>query len=471
MNEEARKRWVFAGIMLSIFLAAIESTVVATAMPTVVASLGGIRLYSWVFSGFLLTQTVTMPLWGRFSDLYGRRSVYLVGLAAFLAGSALSGAAQDMMQLVVFRMLQGAGAGSLMTLGYTIIGELFGLEQRARMQGYISGTWGVASLLGPWIGGVLTDHVSWRWVFYINLPFGAIAMAVIATALTGMDRPVRRPVVDWAGVALFAAGVSAVLLGIVDAGRAGSWSRIEVVALLVLGAAVLVAFVVVERRAVEPIVPPRLFRSRMVVAAVVTRFLAGMAMFGALSFVPLFLQSVTGATATGAGLALTPFVLGWVVTSVVSARLVLRVGYRRVVLAGMACLTGAFLLFTRWTSALTQGVAMRDVVLAGVGMGLVVVPMLIAVQSAVSRTDLGAATSMTQFFMSSGGALGLSVMGAVMAQRLHASLPMSGALHGVFVVGFVVCLAALASAFLVPPGRAQDLERAEMLGAPTRVGG
>ena len=152
MNEEARKRWVFAGVMLSIFLAAIESTVVATAMPTVVASLGGIRLYSWVFSGFLLTQTVTMPLWGRFSDLYGRRSVYLVGLAAFLAGSALSGAAQDMMQLVVFRMLQGAGAGSLMTLGYTIIGELFGLEQRARMQGYISGTWGVASLLGPWIG-------------------------------------------------------------------------------------------------------------------------------------------------------------------------------------------------------------------------------------------------------------------------------------------------------------------------------
>src|SRR2546428_4495515 len=376
-----------------------------------------------------------------------------------------------MMQLVVFRMLQGAGAGSLMTRGYTIIGELFGLEQRARMQGYVSGTWGVASLLGPWIGGVLTDHVSWRWVFYINLPFGAIAMAVIATALTGMDRPVRRPVVDWAGVALFAVGVSAVLLGIVDAGRAGSWSRIEVVALLVLGAAVLVAFVVVERRAVGPIGPPRLFRSRMVVAAVVTRFLAGMAMFGALSFVPLFLQSVTGATATGAGLALTPFVLGWVVTSVVSARLVLRVGYRRGVLAGMACPTGAFLPFTRWTSALTQGVAMRDVLLAGVGMGLVGVPMLIAVQSAVARSDLGAATSMTQFFMSIGGALGLSVMGAVMAQRLPAGLPMSEALHGVFIVGCGVCPAALASAFLVPPGRAQDLARAEMRGEPTRVGG
>src|SRR2546426_9276587 len=204
MNEEGRKRWVLVGIMLSIFLAAIESTVVATAMPTVVASLGGIRIYSWVFSGFLLTQTVTMPLWGRFSDLYGRRSIYLAGLATFLAGSALSGAAQDMAQLVVFRMVQGAGAGSLMTLGYTIIGELFGLEQRARMQGYISGTWGVASLLGPWIGGVLTHHVSWRWGFYINLAFGAIAMAVIATAPTGMGRPGRRARVEWARGAVFA---------------------------------------------------------------------------------------------------------------------------------------------------------------------------------------------------------------------------------------------------------------------------
>jgi len=471
MNEEGRKRWVLVGIMLSIFLAAIESTVVATAMPTVVASLGGIRIYSWVFSGFLLTQTVTMPLWGRFSDLYGRRSIYLAGLATFLAGSALSGAAQNMGQLIVFRMIQGLGAGALMTLGYTIIGELFGLERRARMQGYISSVWGVASLIGPWVGGMLTDYVSWRWVFYINLPIGAIAMAVLATTLRGIPRPVRQPVVDWAGIALFAAGVSSILLAIVEAGRVGAWSTIDVVALLGLGGLVLVGFVVVERRAAEPIVPPRLFKNRMVVAAVVTRFLAGMAMFGALSFVPLFLQSVTGASATGAGLVLTPFVLGWVLTSVLSARLVLRVGFRKVVFTGMAALTGAFLLFTRWSAALTHGAAMVDVLLAGVGMGLVVVPMLIAVQSVVARQDLGAATSMTQFFMSIGGTLGLSVMGAVMSQRLHAALPMAEALHGVFVVGFAVCVAALASSFLVPPGRAQDLARAEMRGEPTRVGG
>jgi hypothetical protein len=170
---------------------------------------------------WLLTQTVTMPLWGRFSDLYGRRPIFLTGLTTFLLGSALSGASQNMGQLIVFRMVQGLGAGALMTLGYTIIGELFGLERRARMQGYISSVWGVASLIGPWVGGMLTDYVSWRWVFYINLPIGAIAMAVLAVTLRGLPRPARRPVVDWAGVALFAAGVSAILLGIVEAGRVG----------------------------------------------------------------------------------------------------------------------------------------------------------------------------------------------------------------------------------------------------------
>jgi len=321
--EERAKRRILVGIMLSVFLAAMESTVVATAMPTVVRSLGGIQIYSWVFSGFLLTQTVTMPLWGRFSDLYGRRPVFLIGLATFLGGSALSGTAQSMAQLIVFRMVQGLGAGSLMTLGYTIIGELFGLERRAKLQGWISSVWGVASLVGPWLGGVLSDHVSWRWVFYVNLPFGAIAMALIATALVEEARPARRPVMDVAGLALFTAGVS--------------WSGAAVLSPLALGLTGLVLFVVVERRAAEPIVPLRLFGSRMVIAAVVTRFLAGMAMFGAISFVPLFLQSVTGTTATGAGMVLTPFILGWVAMSVTSARLILRVGYRAVVMTGMAC--------------------------------------------------------------------------------------------------------------------------------------
>jgi EmrB/QacA subfamily drug resistance transporter len=459
--DATRRQQVLVGVMLSIFLAAMESTGVATAMPKVVASLGGIQIYSWVFSGFLLTSTVTMPLWGRLSDLYGRRPVYLVGLVTFLAGSALSGAARGMGELIGFRMLQGLGAGSLLPLGMTIVGDLFRLERRAKVQGYLSGVWGIASFLGPLLGGILTDHVSWRWVFYVNVPIGVVAMGLIARGLAGETKPGRRPAIDYAGVALFALGVTALLAGVVVAGRVGAWTSGDVLLPLGLGAAALVAFAGVERRAADPIVPLRLFGNRIVLAAILTGFLAGMAMFGAISFVPLFMQGVAGTSATRAGFVLTPFVLGWVAFSIASARLVLRIGYRTVVIAGMACLSLAFVLFTRWGPGLTSAGAMRDVLLGGVGMGLNMVPMLIAVQSAVDRSDLGIATSVTQFFRAVGGAIGLSVMGTVMTQRLAEGLPLVSALHGAFGVGLVVSVAAFAAAFLVPAGRARDLARAE----------
>ena len=467
---ERATRLALVGVMLSIFLAAMESTVVATAMPRVVASLGGLDIYSWVFSGFLLTSTVTMPLWGRLSDLYGRRPVFLCGLVVFLVGSALSGLSQTMAQLIAFRMVQGLGAGSLMTVGMTVIGELFTLERRARMQGYISGVWGVASLLGPLIGGLLTDHASWRWVFYINLPFGAIAMAIIASVLVD-EQARRRPVIDYTGLTLFAVGVSALLMGVLEAGRVGKWTGLDVLGLLALAALALAVFVRVERRAPEPIVPLRMFGHRMVLAGASTGFLAGMAMFGAISFVPLYLQLVSGMSATAAGMVLIPFTLGWVAMSVTSARLVLRIGYRIVVLAGMGCLTVAFVLLSRWSPALTQAVAMRDALIGGIGMGLTMVPMLIAVQSAVPRSELGMATSMFQLFGTVGGAIGLAVLGAVMAWRLGAGATQAAALHGVFVTGLLICLIALASAFLVPAGRARDLARTEVRGEPTRVGG
>ena len=467
--DERAKRHALWGIMLAIFLAAIESTVVALAMPTVVASLGGVRHYSWVFSGYLLTQTVTMPLWGRLSDLYGRRTIYLVGLGTFLVGSALSGAAHDMAQLIAFRMIQGLGAGSLMTLGYTLVGELFGLERRAKMQGYLSGVWGVASMVGPPVGGLLTDFLSWRWVFYMNLPFGVVAMALIWSALRHEPRPTRRGVLDYRGAVWFTLGLTLMLLALVEAGRDGGGWGPRALILLAAGLGALGVLVMVERRAAEPLMPLRLFESRMIVAAVATRLLVGTAMFGALAFIPLFVQKVTGLTATRSGAVLAPFVIGWVIFSPLSARLVLRVGYRAVVTAGMACLTGAFWLLSRWDTSLTLTGAMRDVALAGVGMGLVVVPMLIAVQSAVDRRDLGVATSLIQLMMSIGGMLGVAVMGTVMAHRLDGGLPLVAALHGVFVTGLVVSALALVAAFLVPGGRAQDLARAEMRGEPTRV--
>jgi EmrB/QacA subfamily drug resistance transporter len=462
---------ILAGVMLSIFLGAMESTVVATAMPTVVEALGGMEIYSWVFSGFLLTSTVTMPLWGRLSDLFGRRAVYLIGMATFLVGSVLSGLAANMVQLIAFRMVQGLGAGSLMTLGMTIVGDLYGLEERARKQGYISGVWGVASLVGPLLGGALTDHASWRWVFYVNVPFGLLAMTMIGTGLSGERTPARRPVIDVAGLILFASGVTAVLLGVLEAGRPGPWSRPGVLVPLAAATLAIAAFVGVERRAREPIVPLGLFGNRMVLAALATGFLSGMAMFGAISFVPLFVQAVLGQSAMAAGFVLMPFVLGWVAMSITSARLVLRTGYRGPVVCGMMVLMVAFLFFSTWAEGLARAMAMLHVGLAGIGMGLVFVPMLIAVQGAVPRGELGLATSVTQFFRTIGGALGVSIMGAVMTQRLLAGLAIGAALHGVFAVGAVICGLALLSALLVPSGRAQDLARTELRGAPSRAEG
>jgi EmrB/QacA subfamily drug resistance transporter len=456
MDEHTRRGRALAGVMLTIFLAAMESTVVATAMPKAVTSLGGIEIYSWVGAGFLLTSTVMMPLWGRLSDLYGRRPIYVIGVVVFLLGSALSGVSQTMGQLVAFRMVQGFGAGSLMTIGMTIVGELYGLERRAKMQGYLSGVWGIASLLGPLIGGLLTDHASWRWVFYINLPFGVIAMALVVTALPGDAVARRKPVIDYTGMALFATGISALLVCL-EVMRTHPLTGPAVLGVAALAVAALGTFIGVERRVPEPIVPLRLFSNRVVLAASATGFLAGMAMFGAIQFVPLFLQTVSGMSATRAGVVLIPFVLGWVVMSVVSARLVLRVAYRRLVFSGMMCLVAGFVLLSRWSASLTLPGAMRDALVGGVGMGLNMVPMLIAVQSSVERSDLGTATSMTQFFRTIGGAVGISLMGTVMGRQLADGLPMGEALHAVFVVGLLVSVAALASAFLVPAGRARDL--------------
>jgi len=403
--------------MLGMFLAALEATVVGTAMPTVIASLGGLDRYSWVFSAYLLTSTVTVPVWGRLSDLYGRRLFYLIGVAFFLVGSALSGASQSITQLIAFRAIQGLGAGALIPLSMTINGDIYTLRERTRMQGLFSGVWGLASILGPLAGGFITDSISWRWVFYINIPFGLAAAVVVGFALVEPKRT-ELPVIDYAGAIWLTVAITLLLLVLVESGDPAIWGNpltlVAVVGMLISSA----LFFRTEKRAAEPIVPLSLFRNRIIAVGSITAFMVGAAMFGALSFVPLFVQGTMGGTATEAGALLTPFLLGWVTMSVVGGRLMFRVGYRPTILAGLFVLLMSFVVFTTFGPATPRSWLLADVLAMGIGMGLVMFALLITVQNSVGRSQLGIATSLNQFSRSIGQTVGVAVMGTVMTISL-----------------------------------------------------
>ncbi len=411
---------VTAGIMLSLFLASMESTVVATAMPTIVGQLGGLEHYSWVFSAYMLTSTTTVPLYGKLSDLYGRRKLYVAAMALFLIGSILSGQANTMTQLILARGLQGIGAGGIMPLAFILIGEIFTLEQRAKMQGFFSGVWGVSSIVGPLLGGFLVDQLSWRWVFYINIVPGLLAATLVAAAWRDQIHSHGRPVVDYAGAGLLTASVVSLLLGLMEYGTSAGW------ALLVAAFVLLIILLWVENRAADPILPLHLFRERLFAITITHGILTGWAMFGSISFIPLFVQSVLGTNATQAGITIAPMLLGWVSASIIGTRLLLKVGYRKLAILGTSSLViGAFLM-SRVDANINQYMLMFFVTLMGIGMGFSIPPFLIAVQTTVERRYLGTATSTIQFSRSIGGTLGVSVMGAALSARLAANLSASG---------------------------------------------
>ncbi len=465
---------VTAGIMLSLFLASMESTVVATAMPTIIGQLGGLEHYSWVFSVYMLASTTAVPLYGKLSDLYGRRRLYLIAMTLFLSGSVLSGRANSMTQLIFARALQGFGAGGLMPLAFILIGEMFSLEQRAKMQGFFSGVWGVSSIVGPLLGGFLVDQFSWRWVFYVNLIPGPLAAAFVALAWREQMQRHERPVVDYAGAALLTSGIVLLLLGLMNPGTSRSW--ILITAALLSFAALLW----VENRAIDPILPLQLFRERLFSTATLHGVLTGWAMFGSISFIPLFVQSVLDTSATQAGITITPMLLGWVTASVIGMRLILTVGYRRLGLIGTTLLAGGAFLMTLIGATSSQMLMMVFITMMGVGMGLSIPSFLVAVQTSVERRYLGTATSTLQFSRSIGGTLGVSVMGAALSARLASNLsasgldpklvqqlldPLSGsgividegvrlamasAIHLVFVIAFVAAVFGLGVVFFTP---------------------
>ena len=512
LEMSQRRRWaVTVGVMTGMAIAALEATVVGTAMPTVIASLGGISHYSWVFSAYLVTSTVTVPVWGKLSDLYGRRLLYQIGIGFFLIGTLLSGLAGSMTQLIIFRAIQGLGAGALVPLGMTIIGDTFTIKERAKMQAYFSGVWGLSSVVGPILGGFITDQISWRWVFFINLPVGVVAAIIIGFALKEPKRT-EKPTIDYAGAATLMLAISLLMLGLVEGGKSISTLLApENIAIFGSSAVLLGIFAFVERRAKDPLIPFRLFRNRTIAAATIAGFFAGIAMFGGISFIPLFAQGALGMTATQAGSLLTPLMLSWVSMSVIVGRMMLKIGYRSITIGGFVVMAFGFIPLTNFHRETPRVWLYVDLALIGAGLGLTMLTLLIAVQQSVERSQLGIATSLNQFSRAIGGALGVAIMGAVLtaglsSQLLKAStgvgsvltaeqaqslasnpnaliepsakaglpvgiLPvlqdsMAAAIQPVFWVVVIVCILALIASFLLPKQRAG----AEMIETNENVG-
>ncbi|MFF5859824.1 DHA2 family efflux MFS transporter permease subunit [Streptomyces sp. NPDC012751] len=405
-------------LLLGLLLAALDQTIVATALPTIVSDLGGLEHLSWVVTAYLLASTAAAPLWGKLGDQYGRKRLFQAAVVIFLIGSALCGMARDMPQLIAFRALQGLGGGGLMVLSMAIVGDLVPPRERGRYQGLFGAVFGAASVLGPLLGGLLTEHLSWRWVFYVNLPVGVVALAVIAVALR-IPRRGAHHVIDYAGTFLIAAFATCLVLVASLGGTTWPWGSGQVVGLAVLGVLLALAFVAVERRAAEPVLPLRLFRVRTFTLASLIGFVVGFAMFGAMTYLPTFLQVVHGISPTLSGVHMLPMVVGLLLSSTASGQIVSRTGRWKVFpVTGTAVTTLGLLLLHRLDEHSSTAVMSLCFFVFGLGLGLVMQVLVLIVQNAVSYEDLGVATSGATFFRSIGASFGVAVFGTVFASRL-----------------------------------------------------
>jgi EmrB/QacA subfamily drug resistance transporter len=417
---------IFSGLMLGMSLAALDQTIVATALPTIVGDLGGLDHLSWVVTSYLLAATVSTPIWGKLGDLLGRKRMYQVTIVIFLVGSMLSGLATSMGQLIAFRAIQGVGGGALIVLAQAIIADVVSPRERGRYQGYFGALFGACSIAGPLLGGFFTEHLSWRWAFYINLPIGILAL-VVTSAVLPASLTRRQVRIDVLGAGLLTAAVSGVVLVTTWGGSEYAWGSPLIVGLSVASAVLLGLFVIAERRAVEPVLPLRLFRDSIFSVSSGISLLVGVAMFGAISFLPLFMQVAGGISPTNSGLVLVPMSLGLLGASVFAGQVVTRTGrYRILPITGTAVAAfGMFLLSTMEpsTSRLVSGVYMA---VLGIGLGLTMQVLVLATQNSVRVADLGVATSSVNFFRSVGGSLGVALFGAIFNSRLAAELANGG---------------------------------------------
>ncbi|MFD3619265.1 DHA2 family efflux MFS transporter permease subunit [Streptomyces sp. NPDC058676] len=405
-------------LLLGMLLAALDQTIVSTALPTIVSELGGMDHLSWVVTAYLLASTAATPLWGKLGDQYGRKRLFQIAIVIFLVGSGLCGAAQDMPQLIAFRALQGLGGGGLMVLSMAIVGDLVSPRERGRYQGLFGAVFGATSVLGPLLGGLFTEHLSWRWVFYINLPIGVVALAVIATVLR-IPRKSTRHVIDYLGTFLIASVATCLVLVASLGGTTWGWGSPQIVGLAVLGVVLAVAFVAAERRAAEPVLPLKLFRIRTFTLSAVISFIVGFAMFGAMTYLPTFLQVVQGVSPTMSGVHMLPMVLGLLLSSTLSGQIVSRTGRWKVFpVAGTGITALGLLLLHQLDENSSTGEMSVFFFVFGLGLGLVMQVLVLIVQNAVSYEDLGVATSGATFFRSIGASFGVAIFGTVFANRL-----------------------------------------------------
>jgi EmrB/QacA subfamily drug resistance transporter len=409
-------------LLLGMLLAALDQTIVSTALPTIVSDLGGLEHLSWVVTAYMLAATAATPLWGKLGDQYGRKRLFQTAIVIFLVGSALCGVAQSMSQLIAFRALQGLGGGGLMVLSMAIVGDLVSPRERGRYQGLFGAVFGATSVLGPLLGGVFTEHLSWRWVFYINLPVGVVALAVIAAVLH-IPRRSTRHVIDYLGTLLIASVATCLVLVASLGGTTWAWGSPQIIGLAVLGVVLVVAFVAVERTAAEPVLPLKLFRVRTFTLSAVISFVVGFAMFGAMTYLPTFLQVVRGVTPTMSGVHMLPMVVGLLLSSTVSGQIVSRTGRWKVFpVAGTAVTTLGLLLLHQLDENSPTAEMSAFFFVFGLGLGLVMQVLVLIVQNAVPYEDLGVATSGATFFRSIGASFGVAVFGTVFAARLGTAL-------------------------------------------------
>jgi EmrB/QacA subfamily drug resistance transporter len=475
--HRTRRRWIMAAAMMAMFMAAVESTIVSTAMPTIVATLGGFHLLSWVFAAFLLTQAVTIPVYGRLADLYGRKRVLMAGALVFLIGSLLCGFAWDMPALVAARSLQGLGAGAIMPVATTIVGDIYAAHERGRVQGYISSLWGVSAVLGPLLGAFLVQHAGWPIVFWVNLPIGVAAMIVLAVALNEA-RPPRLHRIDYLGSLLLMGGSSALILALVQASELG----LRIVAgLFAVAALALAALLLHERRHPEPMMPLALWGKRIIAAVNIGALASGAVMMATVVFVPTYVQGVMGQSALAAGFALTAMSMGWPLGSTVAGRWVNRSSYRTIAACGGAALVAGSLMLIALSPARGPLWAGAAAFLTGLGMGFGNTNFVLAAQASVPWEQRGIATSMSLFMRMLGQSVGAAIFGGILNLGLAHRLPgagdvvqrlmepaqraglggeavarlaaaVAGALHQVYLVAGLLAALALGVALLFPAG-------------------